>query len=72
MGAAIIHYWLLNMRGGENVVEAMCRMLPEAELFTLFYEPERVCKQLLRKRRLLLNASGVKSRSTALPRLHLY
>lgn len=39
MGAAIIHYWLLNMRGGEKVVEAMCRMLPEAELFTLFYEP---------------------------------
>lgn len=45
MGAAIIHYWLLNMRGGEKVVEAMCCMLPEAELFTLFYEPERVRKQ---------------------------
>jgi glycosyltransferase involved in cell wall biosynthesis len=30
------------MRGGEKVVEALCRMLPEADLFTLFYDPERV------------------------------
>jgi glycosyltransferase involved in cell wall biosynthesis len=30
------------MRGGEKVVEALCRMLPQAELFTLFYDPERV------------------------------
>jgi len=35
MRAAIIHYWLLNMCGGEKVVEA----LPEADLFTLFYRP---------------------------------
>src|SRR5713226_1906141 len=30
------------MRGGEKVVEALCRMLPEADLFTLFYDPERI------------------------------
>jgi len=42
MRAAIIHYWLLNMRGGEKVVEALCRLLPEADIFTLFYDPERV------------------------------
>src|ERR1035438_618365 len=28
MRAAIIHYWLLNMRGGEKVLEAVCRLLP--------------------------------------------
>jgi glycosyltransferase involved in cell wall biosynthesis len=39
---AIIHYWLLGMRGGERVLEAMCRLFPEAEIFTLFYEPEKV------------------------------
>src|SRR6476619_7419698 len=42
MRIAIVHYWLLGMRGGEKVVEALCRMLPDANLFTLFYDPERV------------------------------
>jgi glycosyltransferase involved in cell wall biosynthesis len=42
MRAAIVHYWLLNMRGGEKVVEALCRLLPDADIFTLFYDPERV------------------------------
>jgi len=39
---AIIHYWLLRMRGGEKVVESLCRLLPEADLFTLFYNPAGV------------------------------
>jgi glycosyltransferase involved in cell wall biosynthesis len=42
MRAAIIHYWLLNMRGGEKVLEALCRLLPDADIFTLFYDPESV------------------------------
>jgi glycosyltransferase involved in cell wall biosynthesis len=42
MRAAIIHYWLLNMRGGEKVVEALCRLLPDADIFTLYYDPARV------------------------------
>jgi glycosyltransferase involved in cell wall biosynthesis len=42
MRAAIIHYWLLNMRGGEKVLEALCRLLPDADIFTLFYQPESV------------------------------
>ena len=42
MRTAIVHYWLLNSRGGEKVVEALCRLLPDADLFTLFYEPDRV------------------------------
>ena len=42
MRAAIIHYWLLNLRGGEKVVEALCRLLPDADIFTLFYDPEAV------------------------------
>jgi len=50
MRAAIVHHWLLNMRGGEKVVEALCRLLPDADLFTLFYEPGRV-SPLIRSRR---------------------
>jgi len=50
MRAAIVHYWLLNMRGGEKVVEALCRLLPLADVFTLFYDPERV-SDTIRSRR---------------------
>ena len=39
---AIIHHWLVTMRGGERVVEALCEMYPEAEIFTHVYVPERV------------------------------
>ena len=42
MRVAIVHYWLLNQRGGEAVLEALCRLLPDADLFTLFYDPQRV------------------------------
>ena len=31
---AIIHYWLVTMRGGEKVVEALGRMFPQADIFT--------------------------------------
>ena len=41
MRVAIVHYWLLGMRGGERVVESLCRLLPEADIFTLFYDPSR-------------------------------
>jgi len=46
MRTAIVHYWLLNMRGGEKVLEALCRMLPDADVFTLFYDPERVSETI--------------------------
>src|SRR6202453_3890301 len=42
MRVAIVHYWLLGMRGGEKVVEALCRLVPQADIFTLFYDPEKV------------------------------
>jgi glycosyltransferase involved in cell wall biosynthesis len=37
---AIVHYWLLNRRGGEKVLDALCRLLPDADIFTLFCDPE--------------------------------
>ena len=42
MRAAIVHYWLLDMRGGEKVLEALCRLLPDADIFTPFYDPESI------------------------------
>lgn len=31
---AIVHYWLVGMRGGEKVVESLCRMFPDADIIT--------------------------------------
>jgi glycosyltransferase involved in cell wall biosynthesis len=50
MRVAIVHYWLLGMRGGERVMEALCRLAPYADIFTLFYDPKKV-SPFLRSRR---------------------
>src|SRR5580692_11298368 len=42
MRVALVHYWLLGSRGGERVLEAICRIVPNADIFTLFYDPEKV------------------------------
>ena len=34
MRVAIVHYWLVGMRGGEKVIEELCKIFPEADLFT--------------------------------------
>jgi glycosyltransferase involved in cell wall biosynthesis len=46
MRVAIVHYWLLGMRGGEKVVEALCRMFPDADIFTLFYDSAKVSETI--------------------------
>lgn len=40
MRVALIHYWLVTMRGGEKVIESLCRMFPEADIFTHAYDPQ--------------------------------
>lgn len=35
---AIVHYWFVNRRGGERVVEVLAEMFPQADLFTLFVD----------------------------------
>lgn len=39
MRVALIHDWLTGMRGGEKVLEALCAMFPDADLFTLLQVP---------------------------------
>jgi len=46
---AIIHYWLVGMRGGERVVERLIRLFPDADIFTHVYVPENV-SALIRSR----------------------
>lgn len=50
MRTAIIHYWLLNRRGGEAVLEGLCRIFPDADIFTLFCDPENISPVLRRHR----------------------
>jgi glycosyltransferase involved in cell wall biosynthesis len=47
---AIIHDWLNGMRGGEKVLEEILRLYPGADVFTLFYEPEKVSPLIRSKR----------------------
>ncbi len=35
MRVALIHHWLVTRRGGERVLEALCRIFPHADVFTL-------------------------------------
>lgn len=42
MKVAIVHYWILQMRGGEKVLEALCEMYPEADIYTHVYDPDNV------------------------------
>ena len=46
MKVAIVHYWLVGMRGGEKVVEALCGMYPDADIFTHVYAPEAVSPRI--------------------------
>src|SRR5581483_2121736 len=50
MRTAIVHYWLLNYRGGEKVVDAFCRLLPDADIFTLFADPETFSPEVRKHR----------------------
>src|SRR3954462_12476517 len=48
MKVAIVHYWLTGMRGGEKVIDALCGMFPQANLFTHVYVPEAVSETIRR------------------------
>jgi glycosyltransferase involved in cell wall biosynthesis len=39
---ALVHDWLTGMRGGEKCLEVFCELFPDADLYTLFYIPDRV------------------------------
>lgn len=48
MRVAIVHYWLVGMRGGERVLESLCRLYPQADIFTLVADPESISEELRR------------------------
>ncbi|MDP1028788.1 glycosyltransferase [Sphingomonas sp. KR1UV-12] len=45
---AIVHYWLVGMRGGERVLEALCDLFPDADIYTHALAAERLSEKLRR------------------------
>ncbi|MCB2153380.1 glycosyltransferase [bacterium] len=45
---ALVHDWLNGMRGGEKVLEHVCELLPDADVYTLLYEPGKVSRTIRR------------------------
>ena len=50
MRVAIVHYWLVRMRGGEHVLEALCDMYPQADIFTHVVALDSISAKLRRHR----------------------
>lgn len=42
MKVALVHYWLVTMRGGEKVLEELCKMFPQADIYTNVYNPDKI------------------------------
>ena len=47
---ALVHDWLTGMRGGEKVLEALCELNPDADIFTLFHQRGSVSDTIERHR----------------------
>ena len=47
---ALIHHWLTGMRGGEKVLEALCDLFPNADIFTLVCERDAISEKIRRHR----------------------
>lgn len=48
MKVALVHYWLVNMRGGEKVLESLCDLFPDADIYTHVYDPTAVSEKIRR------------------------
>lgn len=49
MRVAVVHYWLVGMRGGEKVLEAILDLFPQADIFTHVYAPAAVSPAIRRR-----------------------
>lgn len=42
MKVALVHDWLNGMRGGEKILEILTEIFPDADIYTLIYEPAKI------------------------------
>ena len=47
---AIVHYWLVGMRGGERVIERLLTLFPDADIYTHVYDPSAVSGMIREKK----------------------
>jgi glycosyltransferase involved in cell wall biosynthesis len=50
MPVALVHDWLTGMRGGERVLDVLCGLYPDADIFTLLYVRGSVSETIERHR----------------------
>ena len=48
MKTALVHDWLTGMRGGEKCLEVFCELFPDADLYTLVFDPHSVSPSIRR------------------------
>lgn len=48
MKVALIHDWLNGMRGGEKILEVLAELFPDADVYTLLYEPDKISQTVNR------------------------
>lgn len=46
MRVALIHFWLIGMRGGERVLEQFSQLYPDADIYTHVYDPKKISDRL--------------------------
>jgi glycosyltransferase involved in cell wall biosynthesis len=46
MKAAIVHYWLVSMRGGEKMLESLLELFPDADIYTHVYDRQNVSSRI--------------------------
>ncbi len=50
MRVAIVHYWLVGMRGGERVIHTLLELFPDADLFTHVYDRKAVSDRITNRK----------------------
>ncbi len=50
MKVALVHDWMIHMRGGEKVLEALAEIYPDATIYTLFYDRRQLSPALAQMR----------------------
>ena len=52
MKIAIVHEWLSFKGGSENTVEALCSAFPNADIYTLVYEPDYYTDSIISEKKI--------------------
>jgi len=55
MKVAIVHYWLVNIRGGEKMLETLLEMFPDADIFTHVIDELKV-SDLIKDRKVIASS----------------